>query len=165
MESTREEGLLGGLEKTETGRAASQEILEKRLQKILEQLNKQEDEISGMIQATYVGCSHAQKSVTLAYPMMAWEANRINIIHGGILTTCMDNAMVVLQIALEGIFYLPTISMDIKFLRSIESGDRLLITAEEVKPGRRVSHIQAIGRSEKTGKQIVSATAVFAGLE
>ena len=71
----------------------TQEQMEAYMHRTVEEnLVQQEGRINGMIAPEFVRCSLEDKTVLMRYPMQYWQTNRMEVVHGGILTTCMDNA-------------------------------------------------------------------------
>lgn len=140
----------------------TQAQMEAYMRRIVEENNVlQAGRINGMIAPEYVSCSLADKTCTIRYPMQPWQTNRMEVVHGGILTTCMDNAMAILNMFLAGEYFTPTLTMETKFLRPMMPDDALLIEVTAMAVGRQVSHLRAEARSEKTGKPVATGTATF----
>jgi acyl-coenzyme A thioesterase PaaI-like protein len=85
----------------------------------------------------------------------------MDVVHGGILTTCMDNAMAILNMFLAGEYFTPTLTMETKFLRPMQYDDALLVEVTAMAVGRQISHLRAEAKSEATGKTVATATATF----
>lgn len=126
-----------------------------------ENLVQQEGRINGMIAPAFVSCSFAEKSCVMRYPMQGWQTNRMGVVHGGIITTCMDNAMAILNMFLAGEYFTPTLTMEMKFLRPMQADDAILMQVQAISVGRQISHLRADAVSEKTGKTVASGTATF----
>ena len=126
-----------------------------------ENLVQQEGRINGMIAPEFVRCSLADRTLVMRYPMQRWQTNRMDVVHGGILTTCMDNAMAILNMFLAGEYFTPTLTMETKFLRPMQYDDALLVEVTAMAVGRQISHLRAEARSEKTGKPVATGTATF----
>ncbi len=126
-----------------------------------ENLVQQEGRINGMIAPEFVSCSLADRTLVMRYPMQHWQTNRMDVVHGGILTTCMDNAMAILNMFLAGEYFTPTLTMETKFLRPMQYDDALLVEVTAMAVGRQISHLRAEARSEKTGKPVATGTATF----
>lgn len=143
-----------------------QEKMEAHLEKtVYENCIMQEGLINGMMKAEAVGCSYDDKTLTFAFPIQEWQANRVGVIHGGILATCFDFVLSALARFYAGEFYAPTVSMDVKYVRPGEVGDRLIVTAKATSTGRRITQLTAEACSEKTGKLIGTAAGVFMNID
>ena len=81
---------------------------------------------------------------------------------GGIVCTALDMTYGLLVYALCGGGVIPpTVSMTTNFINAIFFGDTLLITAKVISWGKRIINMRAEGISKKTGKTVVTSTAVF----
>jgi uncharacterized protein (TIGR00369 family) len=140
----------------------TQEQMEAYMHRTVEEkLVQQEGRINGMIAPEFVRCSLEDKTVLMRYPMQYWQTNRMEVVHGGILTTCMDNAMAILNMFLAGEYFTPTLTMETKFLRPMQFEDALLVEVTAMAVGRQISHLRAEAKSEATGKTVATATATF----
>ncbi len=71
--------------------SSGQQKLEAHVAKTLQENNiQQKDLINGMMQADDAGCSFADKTITFAFPVQPWQANRAGHLHGGIICTAFD---------------------------------------------------------------------------
>ena len=65
--------------------SGGQQKLEAHVAKTLQENNiQQKDLINGMMQADDAGCCFADKTITFAFPVQPWQANRAGHLHGGI---------------------------------------------------------------------------------
>ena len=140
----------------------TQEQMEAYMRRTVEEnLVQQEGRINGMIAPEFVRCSLADRTLVMRYPMQYWQTNRMEVVHGGILSTCMDNAMAILNMFLAGEYFTPTLTMETKYLRPMQYEDALLVEVTAMAVGRQVSHLRAEARSEKTGKPVATGTGTF----
>lgn len=143
-----------------------QEIMEAWLRKTVEEnYSQQADRINGMLKPELVSCSAAEKTTVMAYPVQDWQGNRYRVMHGGMVTTCIDNAMAMLGMYLSPSHSCATLSMEVKFLRPVWPGDTLEVTTRAVMDGSRVEHFASEAKSRDTGKVIATAAAVYMKLE
>ena len=71
--------------------SGGQQKLEAHVAKTLQENNiQQKDLINGMMQADDAGCCFADKTITFAFPVQPWQANRAGHLHGGIICTAFD---------------------------------------------------------------------------
>ena len=61
--------------------------------------------------------------------------------------------------------YAPTISLDVKFIRPVKMGDRMLVTAKAVATGRRITQLTCEAYSEQTGKLVASGASVYMNVD
>ena len=63
--------------------SGGQQKLEAHVAKTLQENNiQQKDLINGMMQADDAGCCFADKTITFAFPVQPWQANRAGHLHG-----------------------------------------------------------------------------------
>ena len=125
----------------------------------------QKDQICGMLQSIRIGCSFEEKSLSLGFPVLAWQANRAGLLHGGIICTAMDMTAATLARFFAGENYCPTVSLDVKYIRPVEVGDTMIVTVKGTAIGRRITQIQAEAVSEKTGKLVATGASVFMNVD
>lgn len=131
--------------------SGGQQKLEAHVAKTLQENNiQQKDLINGMMQADDAGCCFADKTITFAFPVQPWQANRAGHLHGGIICTAFDITIAALARFFAGKNYAPTISLDVKFIRPVKVGDRMLVTAKAVATGRRITQLTCEAYSEQT---------------
>jgi uncharacterized protein (TIGR00369 family) len=116
--------------------------------------------INAMMQPRYVSSDPAAHSLTLAYPVLDWELNPFEILHGGIIAAAMDSTMGILSYILSGCLA-PTVNLNLSFLRPLQPGDELLVTARALHVGRSLIQLTAEASSAKDGCLCSSASAVF----
>ena len=146
--------------------SGGQQKLEAHVTKTLQENNiQQKDLINGMMQADDAGCCFADKTITFAFPVQPWQANRAGHLHGGIICTAFDITIAALARFLRAENYAPTISLDVKFIRPVKVGDRMLVTAKAVATGRRITQLTCEGYSEQTGKLVASGASVYMNVD
>ncbi len=119
--------------------------------------------ISAMISPKYIGCSPEQDWVDLEYSTAAWMCNIRGVLHGGVISTILDNAMGAVAWCLDGGRVCPTVSLQISFVRPIVPGDPLRVRSRLVGGGRSLFYIAAEAwKLEAPHRVLVSATAVYA---
>lgn len=67
-----------------------------------------------------------------------------------IICTAFDITIAALARFFAGKNYAPTISLDVKFIRPVKVGDRMLVTAKAVATGRRITQLTCEAYSEQT---------------
>ena len=86
-------------------------------------------------------------------------------LHGGIICTAFDITIAALARFFAGKNYAPTISLDVKFIRPVKVGDRMLVTAKAVATGRRITQLTCEAYSEQTGKLVASGASVYMNVD
>lgn len=132
---------------------------------VYENNEKQKELINGMMKTETAGCSFKDKTLTFAFPVQPWQANRIGHLHGGIICTAFDITIAALARFYAGENFTPTISLDVKFIRPVKVGDRMLVTAKAVATGRRISQLTCEAYSETTGKLLATGASVYMNVD
>ncbi|MCB6367865.1 PaaI family thioesterase, partial [Intestinibacillus massiliensis] len=105
-----------------------------------------------MMKSIKVGCSYEEKSISLGFPVLEWQANRAGMMHGGAICIAFDMTAAAIARFCAGKNYAPTISLDVKYIRPIKLGDTLIVTAKATAAGRRITQIVCEAVSKDTGK-------------
>lgn len=125
----------------------------------------QKDLINGMMKSETVGCSYADKTITLAFPVQPWQANRAGILHGGIICVAFDMTLAALARFYAGENFAPTVSLDVKYVRPAEVGDSIMVTAKAVAAGKRLTQLTCEAVSKNTGKIIATGASVYMNVD
>lgn len=143
-----------------------QERMEQYLDKTMEENNvDQKDIICGLMKSIKGGCSYENKSITLGFPVQEWQANRAGLMHGGMICTAFDMTAAALARFFAKEFYVPTISLDVKYIRPVQIGDTLDVTVTATAAGKRITQIQAEAISRNTGKLAATAASVYMNVD
>lgn len=143
-----------------------QERMEQYLDKTMEENNvDQKDVICGLMKSIKGGCSYENKSITLGFPVQEWQANRAGLMHGGMICTAFDMTAAALARFFAKEFYVPTISLDVKYIRPVQIGDTLDVTVTATAAGKRITQIQAEAISRNTGKLAATAASVYMNVD
>ena len=90
--------------------------LEAFVEKTLRENNEdQKDRINGMMRSEAAGCSFEDRTITFAFPVQPWQANRVGDMHGGMICTAFDLTIAALARFYAEENFAPTISLDVKF--------------------------------------------------
>ncbi|MCI8647030.1 MAG: PaaI family thioesterase [Firmicutes bacterium] len=143
-----------------------QKQMEEYLEKTMYENNvKQEQTVNGMMKSIKIGCSSHENSITLGFPVQEWQANRGGMMHGGIICTAFDITAAAVARFCAGENYAPTISLDVKYIRPVQVGDTLLVTAKATAAGRRITQIVCQAESKTTGKLAATAATVYMNVD
>lgn len=156
---------LGGkeLDKDENKRQAELEVHAEKT--VVEYNEGQKDNINGMMKIELSECSYDDRTLTFIFPVQQWQANRAGHLHGGIICTAFDITTAALARFYAGENFAPTVSLDVKFLRPVNVGDRLIVKAVAPGVGRRITHMTCEGYSESTGKLSALGAAVYMNVD
>ena len=139
-----------------------QQEMETYLERTMEENNRvQKDTVNGMMQSIKIGCSYEDLSITLGFPVLQWQANRGGMMHGGVICTAFDITAAAVARFCAGENYAPTISLYVKYIRPVQLGDTLIVTAKATAAGRRITQIVCEAVSRDTGKLAATAATVY----
>lgn len=141
---------------------AGQQRLEAHVDKTLAENNiGQHDTINGMMKSHKVDCSYADKTITFGFPVQPWQANRAGNMHGGMICVAFDLTLAALARFFAREDFVPTISLDVKYVRPIKLGDTLLVTAKAAAAGARITQLVCEAYSGDSGKLIATGASVY----
>lgn len=124
--------------------------MEAFLEKTMEENNVvQEKTMNGMMRSENMGCSFEDKTISLAFPVQEWQANRAGMLHGGIICSAFDMTLAAVARFYAGKNFAPTVSLDVKYIRPVEIGDTLIITAKATAAGKRITQLTGEAVSKK----------------
>jgi len=139
-----------------------QKAMEAFVEKTMNENNiKQADTFNGMMRSENMGCSFEDKTITFGFPVQPWQANRAGMLHGGAICAAFDLTIAAVARFFSASDFIPTVSIDVKFIRPVKIGDRLIVTAKAVAPGRRITQLTAEAVSESTGKLAATAASIY----
>lgn len=140
--------------------------MEEYLEKTMHENNAvQKDTVNGRMKSIKIGCSFEEKSITLGFPVQDWQANRGGMMHGGMICTAFDITAAAVARYCAGENYAPTISLDVKYIRPVQLGDTLIVTAKATAAGRRITQITCEAESKDTGKLAATAATVYMNVD
>lgn len=143
-----------------------QKQMEEYLEKTMYENNvQQEQTVNGRMKSIKIGCCSDENSITLGFPVQEWQANRGGMMHGGMICTAFDITAAAVARFCAGENYAPTISLDVKYIRPVQVGDTLLVTARATAAGRRITQIVCQAESKNTGKLAATAATVYMNVD
>jgi len=125
----------------------------------------QKDWINGMMKAEPVNCSFEDKSITWAFPLQEWQSNRAGFLQGGIIAQAFDMVVSAVARFYARTTFIPTVSMDIKFLKAVKMDDMIIVTAKAISVGKTISHFILTAESKNTGKVVASGAAIYMSID
>lgn len=126
---------------------------------------EQADTLNGMMHSEAGSCSFADRTLTLYFPVLSWQVNRAGTMHGGAICAAFDMTIAALARFYAGTHFVPTVSLDVKYIRPLSVGDRMCVTARAMATGRRITQLTAEARSGKTGKLVATAASVYLNVD
>lgn len=129
-----------------------QENLEKGIKDILDNVFQDIGRVNSVLMPEFIKCSETDKTITIEFPVLEWELNSNNVMHGGIIAAAFDEAL--------GIFanYLskgrPAVSSNlaVNYLKPVPQGDCFVVTAKLTSCGKRLITLTGEGRLKSNNK-------------
>ena len=143
-----------------------QERMEEHVRRTLHENNVvQQETLNGMMKCEDGGCSFEDGTLTFVFPVQPWQANRVGGLHGGVICTAFDITIAALARFYAGKNFAPTVSLDVKYVRPVQVGDRLVVTAKATATGRRIIQLTGEAYSQETGKLSATAASVYMNVD
>lgn len=140
----------------------NQEAMETKIKsEIAKYLMDQADSINGMMRPEFVECNYEEKTLTIAFPVLEWEKNRVGAMHGGIIAAAFDIATGLLARFLAGESFAPTIRLETVFIRPISIGDVFEVRVKTNLAGRKLTHLYCEGFLRSSGKLAATASSSY----
>ena len=142
----------------------SREEMEQRLAYWIQQLHERAPESIGDLLRFRVGpCNPEAGEYSFLASTQGWMKNAFGSLHGGIITTILDQGMGMLATCLmEGTAITPTVQMNVIYHRPLIPGDNVLLKVHVETMTRTLIHIRAEAMKEtQPDKLCVSATGIF----
>ena len=128
----------------------------------IEQMYKTQGEcVNAMMQPEFIECNFEKKTLTMAFPMLEWEKNRVGVLHGGITAATFDYAMGLIARFFAGQSFAPTIQLETVFIRPISIGEIFEITVKTNFSGRKLTYLYGEGYIKSSGKLAATATSSY----
>ena len=112
----------------------------------------------------FISCDFEKGSAVIAYTVMEWELNPMDLIHGGMTSTALDTAM-----GMMAHYYMQktvvTVTMNVSFLKPIHMGDTFHIHTQLESLGRTLATLKAELRLEQDNQLAGLCTATFMGID
>ena len=99
-------------------------------------------QLNELLEAEFAFCSFEEKEVWLKTNPKPWMANPEGLMHGGIIASYLDYAMGMLCHYSVGERLMPTLHLDVNYLRPVMIGKPSWIRAKIIKQGRNVTYAE-----------------------
>ena len=143
-----------------------QKRMEEHVEKTLYQNNvQQEERINGMMKCSAGRCSFEDQTLEFEFPIVSWQTNRVGKLHGGIICTAFDLTIATLARFYAGENFAPTVSLNVNYVRPVNEGDTLVVTAKATAVGKRLTQLTGEAHSKETGKLAATATSVYINVD
>ncbi len=117
--------------------------------------------INNMLEPEFLEASFEEGQVKFGFTVQPWAVNKSGTVHGGILATSCDCVMALFARFYAGGNFAPTVSIDMKYIRPLRTGDGFTVTAKKVQAGKRMTQMTCEIRSKETDKVIATGAGVF----
>lgn len=144
------------------GYHVSQEEMEKQVYAGLERRARGEL-FCQLLKLEYVSADVEKGELVLKHTTIREAANPAGKLHGGIIAWLMDSTMGVLSRSYTGFTRSVTMDIHVNYLRAIDIGDEMVITARITHAGRAVVNI--CSEATVNGKICATADAIFFKIE
>jgi uncharacterized protein (TIGR00369 family) len=142
----------------------TQEALEKRLKKVIDDLMSKPAYIAAIMEPKLVACDEAERTATMEFPVRDWQSNPYEGMHGGLIASAFDEALGLLAFCLNEENKIATINLSINYLKPIPLHDAILITAKVTSKGKRIITTTGECRLKSNGLLTNTAQIVFSVL-
>lgn len=140
------------------------EAVIKNVERLHDQImNEQGGRINSMMAPQLVDCDVKERTVTLEFPVMAWELNRKEKLHGGVICTMLDYSAGTTVTGFTGSWG-PTVDIDVRFVKFGNPDDIIIGVGKVVSAGRKVFHMESRLYSKATGDLIATSSSTFLNL-
>lgn len=139
-----------------------QAIMEKEIRTAVNEVfDKQAGRINALMKPKFIRCNEEDMTVTVEFPVLEWELNRVGVMHGGIISSTFDFTFGVLSRYFSELNFSPTISLETTYLKPVPAEGILIITAKIIAIGRSITHLSAEGHIKSSGALAAVAKASY----
>lgn len=121
----------------------------------------QQGRMNEMMRPEHVRTDFENGEIALAFPILEWELNRVDVLHGGITGAMFDFTFGVLVRSWLDLNFAPTIDLETTYIKSVPADEKLIIVGRIVSSGRNITHLYGEAFLEKSGMLAASAKASF----
>lgn len=123
------------------------------------------NQLNAMMEPKYKSCNYEDRTVILEFPVLKWQLNRVGVMHGGMISSAFDLALGVLARFESGLNFIPTISLDTTFLKSVSMGEELIVVGKIVSSGRTLTHLLGEAYLKGENKLVAIAKASYMNVD
>lgn len=142
-----------------------QEDLEKGISEIITYINKGPERTIKMMAPRLVACSEKEQTVTIEFPVLEWQLNHAEVMHGGIIATAFDVGLGIFAHYLNGGRRVVSANLTLNFIKPVPMGDSILITAKATSLGKKLTTLTGECHLKSSGLLTNTALATFAIVE
>ncbi len=82
-------------------------------------------------------------SITAEFEVRVDQCNHAGVLHGGIISTMLDEIMGMTLITLEIDYLYVTINLHVDFLFGAKEGEKIIVTSEVFRVGKKIANVEA----------------------
>ena len=138
-----------------------QEILEKGIAQKLAAVDKEDGRINKQMNPKFVACSELDHTITIEFPVLEWQLNLHNGMHGGVIAAAFDEALGIFANFLSEENPSVTGNLAVNYLKPVPQEDSLMITAKVTSLGRKLITLSGEGRLKNSGLLTNTAMATY----
>lgn len=138
------------------------EKIEQRIKHFMELRNTKQGTINAMLEMQLYAYDIEQKTITLAFPVRAWESNPVGNMHGGMICAALDVTMGCASYVFSDAYFTPTIQMSVNFVKGIPSNEILLVEGICDHAGSRMAQARSIARLQSTNEVAATGNGSYA---
>lgn len=133
------------------------EKMEKSMSEIIAYVEKGPERANKLMSPKLAGCSEKDQTVTLEFPVLEWELNPYDKMHGGLIATAFDEAFGLYAFYLSGGKSVVSVSITLNYLKPVPMNDSILITSKVTSLGKKLitlsgeCHLKSNGLLTNTG--------------
>lgn len=143
-----------------------QETMEKAVRAAVDEVYElQAGKVNALLEPKYIDCNVSEKTATIGFPVLKWEMNRVNVMHGGAISACFDFTLGILTRFYAQLHFSPTVNLETTYLKAIPFGDELQITGRVVSAGRSLTHLYAEAHLKSSGKLVATAKSTYLNVD
>ncbi len=136
--------------------------LKERLEHSMKEVNeKRKGQINAMMEPQFIRCDEEEMWAEFRFPKKEWERNIAGHLHGGVTAAMFDFSMGVLIRDLTELKFVPTVELNVTYMRAVKDEDGVIVKAKVEKMGKRIIHLSAEMFLEKDGKKAAMARGMF----
>jgi len=139
-----------------------QENLEKGISEIISYIQKGPESVNTLMNPRLTGCSEKEKSITLEFPVLEWQLNPYDKMHGGLIATAFDEAFGVFAFYLSGKKPVVSVNLTFNYLKPVPMNDAIRITVKATSLGRKLLTMSGECYLKSSGDLTNTAIGTFA---
>lgn len=134
---------------------------EKGINEILTFVFRNNGRVDCSLRPQLVSCNETERTITIEFPVLEWELNSNNVMHGGIIATVFDEALGIFANYISQGKRAVTSNISVNFLKPVPQNDSLLITAKLTSSGRKLITLTGEGRLKSNNMLTDTAMATY----